>query len=183
MANLFARGNRKTVAKLKRLRLQAQRDRIPRVALRIQGIMLSLQRYTTVEIAEMLQVDRTTVFTWVKNWNEYREEGLKEGHRCGRPPRLNDKQKECLFDIVDSGPVAYGFNSGIWTSPMVTQVIADEFSVAYHPGHVRKILKNIGFSVQRPTTSIIQAQEKTKNKWVRYTYPDLKKRPMQKRRP
>lgn len=176
MANLFARGNRKTVAKLRRLRATAQRDKAPRVVLRIQGIMLSLQKRTTGEIAGMLQVNRTSVYAWVLNWNKFGEEGLKEGHRCGRPSQMDESQRERLYDLVDSGPVAYGLNAGIWTSPMVAQVILQEFGIEYHQGHVRKVLKNLGFSVQRPTTSIVQAQESTKNKWVRYTYPNLKKK-------
>lgn len=183
MANLFARGNRRTVGKLRRLRSQAQHDRAPRVALRIQGIMLSLQEHTTGAIARMLQVDRTSVYAWVKNWNECREEGLKEGHRCGRPPWLDENQKERLYDIVESGPVAHGLNTGVWTSPIVAQIIADEFGVAYHQGHVRKLLKNLGFSVQRPCASLVQAQRRTKNKWVRYTYPNLKKKRAKKTRP
>ena len=175
MADLFARGNRKTVAKLRRLRATAQRDKAPRVALRIQGIMLSLQKRTTGEIAGMLQVNRTSVYAWVRNWNEFGEEGLKEGHRCGRPSQMDESQRGRLYDIVESGPVAYGLNTGVWTSPMVAQVISDEFGVEYHQGHVRKVLKKLGFSVQCPTTSIVQAQKSTKNKWVRYTYPNLKK--------
>ena len=176
MAGLFARGNRKTVARLKRLRVAAHRDKASRVALRIQGIMLSLQKRTTGEIAGMLHVDRTSVYAWVRNWNEFGEDGLKEGHRCGRPSQLDESQRERLYDLVDSGPVAYGLNTGVWTSPMVMEIISQEFGVDYHQGHVRKVLKTLGFSVQRPTTSIVQAQESTKNKWVRYTYPNLKKK-------
>src|SRR5258708_4240083 len=53
-------------------------------------------------------------------------------------------------DILDSGPVANGLDSGIWTSPMIAWVIETEFGIQYHPGHVRKLLHGWGFSVQRP---------------------------------
>ena len=62
-----------------------------------------------------------------------------------------------------------------WTSPLVTQIIRDEFQQDYHPGHVRRLLRQLGYSVQRPTTSLVQADLKQKRKWVRYTYPNLKK--------
>jgi transposase len=144
--------------------------------------MLSLSKYTTGQIAGMLQVDRTSVYAWVNNWNEYGEQGIMEGYRCGRPCRLTEEDKTQLHDIVDSGPIAYGFDSGVWTSPMVAQVIDETFGVQYHQGHVRKLLKALGFSVQRPTTSLVQAQVPAKNKWVRYTYPNLKKKHAKKRR-
>jgi transposase len=86
------------------------------------------------------------------------------------------------MDIVESGPIAYGFNSGIWTSVMVRKVIEEEFNVIYHPGHVRKILKGIGFSVQRPTISLANADASKRNRWIRYAYPNLKKTPVPRMR-
>ena len=72
--------------------------------------------------------------------------------------------------------MAYGLETGIWTSPLVRQVIAEEFGQQYHAGHVRKLLKQLGYSVQRPTTRLVQADLKQQRKWVRYTYPNLKKK-------
>ena len=91
-------------------------------------------------------------------------------------------QREQLQDILDSGPVAYGLETGIWTSPVISRVIGDEFNRHYHPGHVRKLLKELGYSVQRPTTRLVQADPDRKIRWVRYTYPRLKKKPAAKGR-
>jgi hypothetical protein len=60
-------------------------------------------------------------------------------------------------------------------------VIHEEFGVDYHPGHVRKLLHRLGCSVQRPTTRLVQADPKAQNKWIRYTYPNLKKRQSRRR--
>ncbi len=64
--------------------------------------------------------------------------------------------------------------------PLLQHVIAEEFAVSYHPGHVRKLLKALGCSVQRPTTRLVQADPREQNKWVRFTYPNLKKKPKAK---
>ena len=173
----FAKGNKRTLANLKRLRREAHADKAPKVALRIQGIMLSLQKHSVSDIARLLQAHRSSVHTWIQNWNIHGKEGLYEGHRSGRPAALSEKDKEKLRDIVDSGPVAYRLQTGVWTSPIITQVIEEEFAVRYHPGHVRKLLKETGLSVQRPTTKLMQADPKKQNKWMRYTYPNLKKSP------
>ena len=178
----FAKGNKKTLRNLIALRRQAQADKAPRVALRIQGVMLSLEKHSVSDIAQLLHVHRSTVHAWIQWWNACGKEGLYEGHRSGRPPALTEKDKERLRDIVDSGPVAHGLHTGVWTSPIIAQVIEDEFAVRYHPGHVRKLLKEMGFSVQRPTTKLVQADRKKRNKWTRYTYPNLKKKPERKKR-
>lgn len=177
---VFAKGRERAKAKLLELRREAHHDKQPRIALRIQGILLSLDKRTTGEIADMLKVNRTTIPLWIKNWNEHGEEGLLEGIRSGRPSALNEKQLESIRDIIESGPVAYGLNTGIWTSVLIRQIIADEFGVNYHAGHVRKLLHKIGFSVQRPTVSIITGDPEGKRKWLRYRYPNLKKKHGQK---
>ncbi len=178
----FARGNKRTIGNLKTLRREAHADKSPKVALRIQSIMLSLKKHSVSDIARLLQVHRSSVHSWIQNWNIHGKEGLYEGHRCGRPAALTEKDKDQLRDIVDSGTVAYGLQTGVWTSPIVAQIIENEFAVSYHPGHVRKLLKKMGFSVQRPTTKLMQADPKRQNKWTRYTYPNLKKKPGRKGR-
>src|SRR5215831_790592 len=175
MHPVFAKGGQKAVNKLLAVRREAQSDKAPRLLLRVQGILMSLEGYTTSDIAGRLKVHRSTVPLWIEHWNTYGEEGLWEGQRSGRPTGLDETQRQALRDILDSGPVAYGLETGIWTSPLVSQIIREEFQQEYHPGHVRKLLRQLGYSVQRPTTRLVQADLKQKRKWVRYTYPNLKK--------
>ena len=173
---LLARGDGRTRTRLLQLRQQAQTDRVPRVLLRIQAILLSLDDKSPPQIAQLLRVHRTRVHAWVSQWNEYGLEGLKEGQRSGRPREMTPEQEEHFRDIVESGPVAYGLNTGVWTSRILSQVMADEFALTFHPGHVRKLLKALNFSVQRPTTELVRADPRKQNKWIRYTYPNLKKK-------
>jgi hypothetical protein len=161
MRPTFAKGNRIAISKLLELRRQAQRDKEPRVVLRIQGILMSLEGGTAGEISNHLKVHRSTV---------------------PRPRGLSPEDREKLCDILDSGPTAYGLETGIWTSPRVRQVIAEEFGQQYHPGHVRKLLQQLGYSVRRPSTRLVQADLKQHRKWVRYTYPNLQKTPKAKAR-
>ena len=64
----------------------------------------------------------------------------------------------------------------------MADVLREEFGIEYHPGHVRKLLHRLGCSVQRPTTRLVQADPVKQNKWIRYTYPNLKKTPGPKAR-
>ena len=175
MQAIFAKGNQRTVNKIISLRKDAIADHQYRVATRLHAIMLSIEKHTSGDIASLLKVNRTNVPVWINNWNEHGADGLLEGHRSGRPGNLSPEDKVRLADIIESGPVALGLNTGVWTSKIVTQIIVEEFGIEFHPGHVRKLLKGIGFSVQRPTYKLVNADEKKRNKWIRYTYPNLKK--------
>jgi len=86
-------------------------------------------------------------------------------------------QQQQLGDILDSGPVAYGLDSGIWTSPMIAWVMEQEFGIQYHTGHVRKLLHGWGFSVQRPRRVLARADAAEQDRWHRHIYPALKKKP------
>jgi transposase len=66
---------------------------------------------------------------------------------------------------------------------MIARVIAEEFAVSYHAGHVRKVLKAMGFSVQRPRRQLAKADPIAQDRWQRYTYPRLKKNRGAPRRP
>ena len=172
----------KTVEKLRRLKKEAEHDGAYRVARRIHAVLLNGGGRTSGEIAEILQAPLSRVSQWLHDYEEHGYEGLLEGYRSGRCPRLSERQQTELADIVDSGPVAYGFLSGVWTSPMVARVIEEEFAVAYHPGHVRKILHQIGFTIQRPKRQLARADRGEQDRWHRYTYPSLKKKLVKKER-
>jgi transposase len=166
-----------TKAKLKRLKKEAEQDGVYRVAKRIHAVLLNADGLTSGTIARLLDSPRSCTSEWLKNYAFNGYEGLLEGHRSGRHKELTDRQQKHLCDIIESGPVAYGFVSGVWTSIMITQVIAEEFSIDYHPGHVRKILYQMNFSVQRPRKQLAKADPIKQNKWRRYTYPNIKKKP------
>jgi transposase len=133
MQAVFAKGNTRTISKLLALRRQAQKDREPRVVLRIQGIVMSLEGRTTGEIADALKVHRSTIPLWIDHWNRYGEEGLWEGQRPGRPCGLQAEERQRLCDILDSGPVAYGLETGIWTSPLVSQLSTKNLASNFTP--------------------------------------------------
>jgi transposase len=170
-------GTVKKVQRLVTLSKEAVRDGAYRVAARLHAIVLNMEGKTAPEIADILKVHRSKVSIWLRNWEQNGMEGILEGHRPGRPPAMSDGQRQELADILDSGPVAYGFTSGVWTSPMVARVIREEFSMTYNPAHVSRILHDIGFSVQRPKKTLAKADKVIQSRWVRYKYPSIKKKP------
>jgi len=166
----------KTYKQLIRLRKQAERDGAYRVAKRLQAVVLNSEGRTSGELAQLLAAPRSRVSKWLAHYQAFGVEGLLEGHRSGRPLELTSAQRKQLGDILDSGPVAYGLDTGIWTSPMIAWVIDEEFGIHYHPGHVRKLLHRWGFSVQRPRRVLARANADQQDRWQRYTYPSLKKK-------
>ncbi|OGT63493.1 MAG: hypothetical protein A3E85_04555 [Gammaproteobacteria bacterium RIFCSPHIGHO2_12_FULL_45_12] len=167
----------KTIDKLKRLKKESEVDGAYRVAKRLHAILLNHEGNTSGDISHLLDTPRSCVTQWLINYEQYSYDGLLEGYRSGRPAGLTETQKKELSDIVESGPIAYGFLSGIWTAVMIGQVIQNEFNVEYNARHVRRILDDLDFSLQRPKRILANADPKKQNRWIRYTYPQIKKKP------
>ena len=171
----YLRLSSKKAQELRTLKKEAEGDGAVRVAKRIHAVLLNHQRHSSGEIATLLDAPRSKVSLWLGQYEEHGWEALLEGHRSGRPGQLDAQQRQSLCAILDSGPVASGFVSGVWTSPMIARVIEEEYRVQYHPGHVRKLLKDLGFSVQRPRKRLAKGDPVLQDRWQRYTYPRLKK--------
>lgn len=56
---------------------------------------------------------------------------------------------------------------------MIGHVIEEEFGMSYHPGHVRKLLHAMHFSVQGPRRVLVRAKAAEQDRWHRRTYPNL----------
>ena len=172
-----------TARRLLRLSKDAEREGAYRVARRLRAVILNAEGHTSSELADMLQSPRSKVSEWLARYAAYGVDGLLEGYRSGRPASLSAAQREQLSDILDSGPVAYGLDTGIWTSPMIAWVIAQEYGVQYHPGHVRRLLHALNFSVQRPRRVLARADAVAQDRWHRHPDPNLKNNPKRRTAP
>ncbi len=176
MTPRFIQLHPRTREKLTKMMREAAADGADRVATRIHAVLLNHDKNTSGEIAKTLKVSPSGVSEWLKIYSEQGVDGLMEGRRSGRPSHLSDIDQILLCDIIDSGPIAYGYVSGLWTSIRVADVIYGEFGVRYHPGHVRKLLQDFGFSVQSPKRVLARADKEKQAKWTGEIYPNLKKR-------
>ena len=145
MKAIKVHGTKKKIRKLVELSKQAMREGAYRVANRLRAVAFNMEGKSAPVIAEILNVHRSKVSIWLQNWQKEGKDGILEGHRSGRPSCISQSQKRKLSEILDSGPVAYGFSSGVWTSPMVARVIEEEFSIAYHPPMCRGFFMILDF--------------------------------------
>jgi transposase len=177
MQQRFIELHPRTKNKLHTMQLESAKDGAYRVSRRIHSVLLNNERRTSSEIARIVGATRVKVSEWLKIYAHQGIEGLMEGQRTGRPARISDVDKIILCDIIDSGPIAYGYQTGVWTSSIISEVINCEFGITYHPGHVRKLLQGFGFSVQSPTRLLAAADKEKKERWISISYPNLKKKP------
>ena len=140
------------------------------------------QGATQAEVARRLSVSRTTALRWYRAWRRAGEAGLRGAGRAGRKPRMSEAQRERMHQALIEGPLACGYETDLWTLPRVAEVIRDVTGIDYHPGHVWRLLRQLGWSRQKPTTRARERDEEAIARWVHETWPAVKKTPDAKAR-
>lgn len=144
---------------------------------RLRAAELFEQGEKQAAVARALKVSRQSVMRWFRDWKSAGKPGLQGAGRAGRKPRLNDGQRRALERELLRGPLAHGFRTELWTLPRIAQVIKQITGVAYHAGHVWRVLRQLGWSLQKPTTRARERDEAAIARWVRETWPAVKKTP------
>lgn len=131
---------------------------------------------SVISMAEALGVNRTAITKWLAWYSAEGADGLRTTPRPGRVPRLTEEQRAEVARVVEGGPIAAGFTSGVWTGALVGQWIEKRFGVRYHPQHIPRLLHQLGFSVQRPRKRLARADLEKQAMWLRKTFPAIKKK-------
>lgn len=95
----------------------------------------------------------------------------------GRPPRLSAAQLAQLDGLLRQGAEAFGFQGAVWTCPRVARLIAEQFGVHYHPAHVSRLLRRLGWTVQKPILRATQRNAQAIIAWYHERWPAIKKKP------
>jgi transposase len=147
-----------------------ERRRRRAIALLAQGLSLR-------EVARRVQASASSVYQWRQAWRTGGEAALAPKQAPGRPRKLTDQQGEQLLQLLLQGARANGFPNELWTLKRIAAVIQVHFGVRYHPAHVWKILRGLGWSCQVPERQPIQRDEQAIARWKRYQWPAIKKSP------
>lgn len=129
------------------------------------------------EVSRQLGVHRQSVSRWHQAWSKQGTKALLKAGRAGRKPRLLPWQLEQLSRGLKEGPEVLGYGTGLWTAWRVADLIERQTGLKFHPGHVWRILRSLGWSCQRPTGRATQRDEPAIRRWKRVRWPELKKKP------
>jgi transposase len=61
---------------------------------------------------------------------------------------LKAAQQRRLLRVLLKGPLAHGYNTNVWTTARIAEVISSEFGVNYHRDHVGRLMHSLNWSHQ-----------------------------------
>lgn len=171
------RRSREEVSRLRRLCKQAKRGGDLATWRRSKAVLGYLSGKRVIDLALQLDVTRGSVNRWLQWFNAEGTEGLKARKAAGREPRLSAAQLSELTTLIEAGPQSAGYMSGVWTGPMIGDLVCRRYGVRYHNHSIPRLLHQLGFSVQRPRKRLARADQERQEYWLREKFPKIKKKP------
>ena len=129
------------------------------------------------EIARELEVSHQTVSDWHEKWRQGGRTALKAAGRAGRLPKVSATELAKVEKALRRGAKANGYPTDLWTLQRVAEIIERVTGVQYHRGHVWRVLRQMGWSRQRPARRAIERDDEAIERWVNERWPRLKKTP------
>jgi transposase len=148
---------------------------------RRKGMRMLARGIAQADVARTLEVSRQTTSSWAKKLAM--DPQARRRKPLGRPSGLDAAQKKRLGKALLAGALANDFSTELWTLARVAKLIEREFAVTYSTVNVWRILREMGFSSQRPTGRAIQRDEAAIRQWRAKRWPALKKSPAAKGAP
>lgn len=126
---------------------------------------------TPREVASVLGVHVNSVHRWRRFAAQ--PQGLASVPRVVEPG-LSDDDLPRLAELLKQGAKHHGWPNELWTAARVAVLIERHFKLAYHPEHVRKILKQrLGWTSQKPQRKASEQDEEEAARWAGDKFPAI----------
>ena len=144
-------------------------------ARRTKAVSLLKQGHSYQAVAQGVQSSISSLVRWMQAFRRKGKSGLKPRPTPGRPPQMKPKQRQQLIALLKQGARAAGYPTELWTTTRVAEQIQRHCHIAYHPGHVWKILIGLGWSCQKPERRALQRNPRKIREGKQRQWPRIKK--------
>jgi transposase len=128
-----------------RLRALAKASRDPDQLRRLLSLAEIYDGGSRGDAARIGGVGLQTVRDWVLRFNERGPEGLIDPKGSGRPPKLNETQRQALARLVESGPIPAVHGVVRWRLADLVQWVGDEFRIRTSVQTLSRELRALGY--------------------------------------
>ena len=117
---------------------------------RLRAAVLLEKGIHEAEVARRVGVHRQSVNRWKQALEKLGRTGLKKAGRAGRKPLVSAVKLRTIEADLKRGLQALEYETGLWTTQRVAELIEERFGVRYTAEHVGSLLRRLGWSYQRP---------------------------------
>jgi transposase len=130
------------------------------------------------EVIASYGFSRTTIYKWLqaaKGKGKGRSlDALRSCKGTGRPRKLTKSQQGQVFRWINGkDPRQYGFDFGLWTRRVISELVAKRFGIRLSLASIGKVLANVGLTPQKPLARAYERDPEAIEAWKRKTYPRI----------
>ncbi|MEM2956854.1 MAG: IS630 family transposase [Candidatus Jordarchaeaceae archaeon] len=157
------------------LRTLAKKCKDAREKIRYLALHAISKGYTVSLVAEIFCVDEATIYRWIERWQV--ERNLADQPREGRPPKLDEKDKEEIRKLVEENdPTKHGINASFWDCRELRLYFLRRGKTVSQET-VRRCLKSMGARYVKAEIEYAEADEDEREKFARQFLQDLASKP------
>lgn len=127
------------------------------------------------QVIKVFGLHRSSIYKWLNKYDVGGLDSLRSVKALGPETKLTVAQKQRMAKYLLKNPTQLKFDYALWTIPMVTELIKQKFNVQYGFVQVSRILKEIGFSKQKPLQRAFEQDPFKVEQWLKKEYPSIKK--------
>ena len=129
------------------------------------------------EVMKSLGLCRTSIYRWLRQYEDQGLEALVEKIARGPQPKLTEKQRQQVKRwILGKDPRQYGFDFGLWSRRIVCALIAEKLGIELGLTAVGRLLASLDITPQKPLRRAYERDPVAVERWRQEEYPQLKKR-------
>jgi len=129
------------------------------------------------DVMKSLGLCRTTIYPWLRKYDDKGMEALVERIAQGPEPKLTEKQRQQVKRwILGKDPRQYGFDFGLWSRRIVQALIEDKMGIDLGLTAVGRLLASLDITPQKPLRRAYERDPAAVALWERESYPKLRKR-------
>jgi transposase len=130
---------------------------------------------SVANLAAAYGVNVTTVFRWLAKFADGGQNALLAKPIPGRPPKISvEEMRWIALAVKDNTPQQFKFEFGLWTLALMRELINRQFGKSLSLESIRRIMKLLGFSAQKPLYQAWQQDPVLVRQWEVETYPAIK---------
>ena len=129
------------------------------------------------EVMKSFGLCRTTIYPWLRDFQDKGLEALAERIAQGPEPLLTEKQRQQVRKwILGKDPRQYGFDFALWTRRIVQALIKEKMGIECGMTAVGRLLASLNITPQKPLRRAYERDPEAVALWEKQTYPELRKR-------
>ena len=141
----------------------------------MQAIKAVRQGQPVKEVAAAYGLNTRTIYRWLSQFANGGQNALLAKPIPGRPPKVTPEEMRWIAQAVrDDTPQQFKFPYGLWTLSLIGKLIEREFGKSLSLASVSRVMKLLGFTVQKPLYQAWQQDPVLVRRWETETYPEIR---------